>query len=142
MTKGFIMSKEYTTTTEMFFQLPVYNGKEYTLSCKKGRKLLARLSPDGKLFISTGYNWNTGLLLHDIEVHGYSEMYMASLVLDVLRQLYRVNHGYFAYNKSTIHQVYNYNMKQSKVAESKRWCYYVICKLRGYWKSSMAKWRV
>lgn len=124
----------------MFFQLPEYNGKEYTLTYKK--KLLARLSPDGKLFISQGYNWNTGILIKDQEYNHHSEMYMASLVLDVLRQMYRVNHGYFAYNKSTIHQVYKLNMKQSGVALWKQGCYYVICKVRYRWKSLLGKWRV
>ena len=133
------MSHIYTTTTEMFFQLPEYNGKEYIL---KSKRLLVRLSPDGRLFISQGYKWCSGVLICDNKDHKQGEMYLASLVLDVLRQLYRLHHGYFAYDKKTIHNIYMYNMKQSKVELWKRWCYYVICKVRYRWKGLMCKWKV
>ena len=136
------MSKVYTTDTEMFFQLPEYAGKEYTLCCRRGRKLLVRLSADGRLFISKGYQWQTGVLLMDKSHSGISEMYLSTLVLDVLRQLYRINKGNFAYDKSTIHKIFMYNMKQSKVAKWKIGCYYVICKVRCQWKSLLVKWKV
>ena len=126
-----------TTTTEMFFQLPEYNGKEYTLSGKihnhptRGNTLLARLSPDGKLFIAAGYQWDSP----------NCEMILSSLVLDTLRQMYRVNHGYFAYSKPVIHEVYNSNMKQEGIVKWKRLWYYSLCKVRCCWKQLWYKWR-
>lgn len=126
-----------TLEVEMFFQLPEYNGKDYTVygkvPCNKGNTLLAKLTPDGKLFIFKGYQWAGG---------NCRGMYLASLVLDVLRQMYRLNHGYFAYSKSIIHKVYLSNMKQARVAKWKRCCYYALCKVRALWKGTWWKWRV
>lgn len=136
------MNKIYTLDTEMFFQLPEYNGKEYRITSKRGGNLLARLTCDGKLFILEGYQWRLGRVMLDNRESCENEMYLSSLVLDVLRQMYRLNHGYFAYSKSVIHKVYLSNMKQSRVAKWKRCCYYTLCKVRALWKGTWWKWRV
>lgn len=132
-----------TTSEEMFFHLPEYSGKEYTLKCKGRRMILARLSPDGSLYISKGYCWNKGLTLcSNVTPAGDSETYLASLVLDVLRQMYRLNHTIFAYDKPCIHRIYWKILSDSKVDFWKKCVYYSWVKVRCLWKGFFYKWRV
>lgn len=137
---------DYTTYCEITFKTPPYSGTPhyiYARGCAERNTLLAEIHPSGKLIIYKGYSWNvwncTGK--EEITVHGESVMYLPSLVLDVLRQMYRHSHGLDGYDKVTIHKYYKQVMKECGLCKGKTFINYTFVRVAAIWRKVVCKWR-
>ncbi len=133
---------DYTTYCEITFQTPQYNGSPHYIYSRQG-DLLAEIHPSGKLTIYRGYSWDVWKCIgeDEITVHGESVMYLPSLVLDVLRQMYRHSHGLNGYDKVTIHKYYKQLMKECGLCRSKTFINYSFVRVAAIWRKVSCKWR-
>lgn len=114
---------KWTTKETHEFHLPDYNGKPQTIHCKKQHKILAEITPDGKLIVYEGYSWDgctpkwkvadkhvIGVWDGKITYEGKQQMYYPSLVHDILCQIYNREHGINFYTRKDIDVIFHNEM--------------------------------
>lgn len=96
----------YKRTIDSYHQfwLPEYNGVAKEIYCKRSHHTLARISSEGHLEVFKGYSYNNLLGGKD-----------ASLIRDVISQIYNSRHGKDFYTRKDINIIYCNMMKTTKV---------------------------
>lgn len=132
---------QYTTYCELTFNTPQYNGHAHYIYSRDGR-LLAEIVPEGRLTIYKGYAWDVWRAIgEDVQTsHGESAMYLPSLVLDVLRQVYRHSHGLCGYEKEVVHKYYRQVMRECGLTWQAN-VNYTLVRIASCWRKVMVKWR-
>lgn len=121
--------KTITTDSYHQFYLPEYNGVAKEVFCKKSHRELAKISPQGHLEVFKEYSFKTML-------GGYN----ASLVRDVLLQIYNSRHGKDFYTRRDIDVIYCNVMKQDGVKFIERKACYFISKCYSVWDGFIRKY--
>ncbi len=123
--------KHYKNITDSYHQffLPEYNGVAKEIFCKKSHLTLARISSEGHLEVFKGYAW-------DRSIGGRN----ASLVRDVLIQIYNDRHGKDFYTRRDIDIIFCNTMKQSGINYFCRKGCYFLGKVYSLWEKFLRKY--